>query len=109
MVTMAQAWSPWRTGATRTLTWIARIHSRTYINTVTTMWYEAQAQLLQNLESIFFILKVPEGGGANKRKFLTACFTYQEKIQRPGRELNPDPPALVIGLPGQERASHLTH
>ena len=33
-------WSPWlkapRTGATRTLTWIARILSRTYINTVTT-------------------------------------------------------------------------
>ena len=43
MVTMAK--SP-RTGATRTLTWIARIHSRTYINTVTTAWCEAPAQLL---------------------------------------------------------------
>ena len=42
--------SPWlkaqRTGATHTLTWIARIHSHTYINTVTAMWCEAPAQLL---------------------------------------------------------------
>ena len=42
---------PWlkapRTGATRTLTWIIRIHSCTYINTVTTTLCEAPAQLLQ--------------------------------------------------------------
>ena len=42
-------WSPWlkapRIDATRTLTWIGRIHSRTYINTVTTMRCEAPAQL----------------------------------------------------------------
>ena len=41
--------SPWlkapRTGATRTFTWIARIHSHTNVNTVTTMWCEAPAQL----------------------------------------------------------------
>ena len=46
----------------------------TYINTVTTT-YEAPAQLLQNLEKKN-ILKVPEGGGANRstqRKTLTAC------------------------------------
>ena len=57
-------WSPWlkapRTGATRTLTWIARIHSHTYINTVTTTWCEAPAQLLQKLESIFVLMKVPD-------------------------------------------------
>ena len=51
--------SPWlkalRTGATRTLTWIARIYSHTYINTVTTTC-EAPAQLLQILESIFFLI-----------------------------------------------------
>ena len=31
--------------------WIARIRSHTYINTATTTWCEAPAQLLQNLES----------------------------------------------------------
>ena len=37
------------------LTWIAHIiHSHTDINTVTTMWHEAPAQLLQNLESNFY-------------------------------------------------------
>ena len=35
-----------QTGAIRTLTWIARIHSHTYINTVTTTWCEAPVQLL---------------------------------------------------------------
>ena len=53
---------PWlkapRTGATCTL---ARVYSHTYINTVTTTTLcEAPAQLAQNLESIFLILKVPE-------------------------------------------------
>ena len=56
---MAQAlW----TGATHshTLTWIPRIHLQlhTYINTVTTTLCEAPAQLLTNLESIVFLLKV---------------------------------------------------
>ena len=37
---------------TRTLTWIARILSHTYINTVITTLCEAPAQLLHNLESI---------------------------------------------------------
>ena len=36
--------------AQHTLTWITRIHSLTYINTVTTMLCEAPAQLLQNYE-----------------------------------------------------------
>ena len=40
-------WSPWLTAPrTGTLTWIARIHSHTYINTATTTWCEAPAQLL---------------------------------------------------------------
>ena len=54
-------WSPWlkapRTGAARTLTPTQCIYSHTYINTVTlltTTWCEAPAQLLQNLESIFY-------------------------------------------------------
>ena len=33
--------------------WIARIHSHTYINTVTTSLCEAPTQLLHNLESNF--------------------------------------------------------
>ena len=41
-------WSQWlkapQTGATHTITWIARIHSHTYINTVTTTWCEAMAE-----------------------------------------------------------------
>ena len=36
-----------QTGAARTLTWIARIHSHAYMNTeLTTTWCEAPAQLL---------------------------------------------------------------
>ena len=56
-------------------TWITCIHSYAYINTVTTLCCEAPVQLLQNLDSNF-ILKVPEGGGANRsarRKPLNAC------------------------------------
>ena len=32
----------------------SRIHSHTYIDTVTTMWCEPPAQLLQNVESNFY-------------------------------------------------------
>ena len=46
--------------APHALTWIAHIHSHTYMNTVTTTLCEVPAQLLQNLESIL-ILKVPQG------------------------------------------------
>ena len=46
---------------TRTLTWVARIHSHTYINIIRNTWCEAPAQLLQNFENRSFILKVPEG------------------------------------------------
>ena len=49
-----------QTSATHTLKWIARIHSHTYINIVTTTFCEAPAHLIQNLEPIFHILKVPE-------------------------------------------------
>ena len=58
-----------RTGATRTLTWIARIHSHSYINAVATTLCKAPAQLLHNLESNL-------GGGANRStrtKPQTAC------------------------------------
>ena len=43
MVTMAQCAANWRNTHTQ---WIARIHSRFYINTVTTTWCEASAQWL---------------------------------------------------------------
>ena len=33
----------------------------------------------------------------------------EEKIQRPGRESNPNPPTLVVSSLGQERAPRLTH
>ena len=54
MVTMAQSAANWRD--THTLTWIALIHSHTYINTVTTTTLcEARAQLLQKFEIEFII------------------------------------------------------
>ena len=88
-----------------THTHVDRLHSLTHFTSTqfTTMLCEAPAHLLQNLESNS-ILKVAEGGGANRsnqRKTLTACLligiTYlEEKIQHPGRESNPHPPTLVI-------------
>ena len=54
-----------RTGATRTLSWIARIHSHTCINTVTTTSCKAPAQRITEFGIYFFIVKYqrePEGG-----------------------------------------------
>ena len=62
----------------RTLTWIARIHSHTFINTVTTTLCEAPAHILQHFK-LNFILKVPDGGGgwganrSTRRTPPTAC------------------------------------
>ena len=60
MVTMAQSVVNWRNTHTHIYNYIARIHSHTYINTVTTTLYEAPAQqkfgIIKNI-----ILKVPEG------------------------------------------------
>ena len=62
-----------------------------------------------------FILKVPEGGGANRStRRKTPANRYhiilEETIQSPGRELNPHLPTLVISsLPGQEHTPRLTH
>ena len=103
MVTMTQSTAKC---ATRTLMWIARIHSHTYINTVTTTLCEVPAHLLQNLESNVF-LKLPEGGGANRstrKKNLdslpanTRYHIFGEKIQCPGRDWNPHPPTLFFSL-----------
>ena len=64
--------------AQHALTWIARMHSHTYINTVTITWCEVPAQLLQNLELNLY-LKVPEGlgereqTGVPREKKPTAC------------------------------------
>ena len=65
-------------------------HAYTHTNTVTTTLREALAQLLQNLDSNF-ILKVPEGGGANqstRRKNPDSLptnryYILEEKIQHP--------------------------
>ena len=63
---------------------------------------------------IKFYLKVPQGGGANPEKTLTACpliaNTYlEEKIQCPRWESNPHPPTLMISSLGQKLVPHLTH
>ena len=71
----------------------------------------------------FFFMTLHEGGGANRdheepsttrRKTPLFGVTYtlfEEKIQGPGRVLNPRPPTLVISSPwpGQELAPRLTH
>ena len=51
MVTMAQSHANWRNTHSRGSP--AFTHTL-YINTVTTTWFEAPAQLLQNLEWIFY-------------------------------------------------------
>ena len=102
---------------TRTLTSIARIHSHTYINTVTATLCEALAQLLHNFGIEFFILKVPEGRGSKPvypvktPKILPAnrYHIFEEKLQRPGLELNPHPPTLVINSLGQDIAPSTAH
>ena len=61
MVTMAESAANWRN------TWIARIHSHTYIPTIITTLSDAQAQLLQNLGTNFYFEgtrgRVGVGGG----------------------------------------------
>ena len=94
MVTMAQSAPNWR--ITHTVTWIARIHSHTYINIATTTLCEAPAQLLQNLESNFFFEgtwgrggkpeypeKTPDSLPANRyhileEKFQRHCFSLHD-------------------------------
>ena len=55
---------------------VARIHSHTYINTVTTIVCEAPTQLLQKLESNFSFECA--GGRASKSEYpeKTACFSF---------------------------------
>ena len=94
------------------------IHSHTYINTVTTTFCEAHAQLLQNLESNFSVEGTrgrgskpeypenpppPDSLPANQHHIL------KEKIQRPRWESNPQPSNIGDKLVGQERAPRLIH
>ena len=94
----------------------ARIHSHTYINSVTTTLSEVPSQLLQILESNFYFKgpwgrgsrpeypeKTPDSLPANRYHIL------KEKIQCPRRDSNPHPPTFVISSPGQDCTRHLTH
>ena len=67
----------------RTLTWIARSHSHSDINTVTTTLCVAPAQLLHNLESIFYF----EGTATMKQGqvycFKTASGQYTTLLHNP--------------------------
>ena len=82
-----------QTDATCTLTWIADIHSHTFINTVTTTLCEAPAQLLHNFGNQNFNLKVPAGRGSKPvypektqdRPPTNRYRILEEKIQRPKR------------------------
>ena len=79
-------------------------HAFAHALTSTSTLCEAPAQLLQNLESNFYF----EGTWGRGSK--PECpKKLKEKIQRPGRELNPHPPTLMISWPGQERSPRLTH
>ena len=75
--------------AQHALTWIARIHSHTYTNTVTTT--------------------LCKGGGANhstqRKNPANRYHILEEKIQCPRLELNPNPPTLVISSLGQEHTA----
>ena len=92
--------------------------SHAFTRTLASTQSQAPAQLLHNnvMESNF-ILKVPEGGGANRstrRKKPDSLpanrhHIFEEKIQCLGRESNPHPPTLVISSFGPERAPHPTH
>ena len=79
MVAMVQSAASWRN--THTLTWIARIHSHTYINTVITTLCEAPAQLLHNLEWNC-ILKVPYIQDYYMLFVLYVVFSHLENEQR---------------------------
>ena len=52
MVTMAQSVVNWRNTHTHIYNYIARIHSHTYINTVTTTLYEALVCLFVSLLNV---------------------------------------------------------
>ena len=87
----------------RKLTWIARIHSHTFINTVKTTLCEAPPQLLQNLESNFYFEGTWEGEQTEKTPDRFPANWYhiillEDKIQRPRWESNPHPLTLVISL-----------
>ena len=87
-----------QTGTTRTLTWIAHIHSLTYINTVTTTVYEAPAHL-SLIWNQFFILKVPEGGGANRstRRKKTNSLPTNIRGENPTSRMGIEPSPSSIG------------
>ena len=113
MVPMAQS-AP-RTGATRTLPWIARIHSHTYyINTVTTAFVRNASSAIAEFGIFFLIfLKVPEGRGSKPEcpektpDSLPAnrChIIIKGENQRPGWKSNHHPPTSVIRSSDQERA-----
>ena len=74
------------------LTWIARIHSHTYINTVTTTWCEAPAQLLQKF-GIDFYFEGTWGRGSKpeypEKKQLVSHIRGENPTSRLGIEPSP--------------------
>ena len=69
-----------QTDTTRTLKWIARIYSHNYINTLTTTLCEAPSQLYYRSWNHISILKVPEGGGANRNTRRKPLLGVQGKV-----------------------------
>ena len=112
MFTMAQ--SAANLPKRHTLSHVDHTHSPTHLRQHSyNHWRCAKLQLSgYRIWNRVFILKVPEGGGANlrpRRKPPTACpligVTYQRrKSNVPDGELNPHPPTLVISLTTWPRA-----
>ena len=110
MVTMAQSTMNWR----NTHTYMDHTHSLTLTSTQPQPRCAKRQLSYYRIWNQFFILKIPEGGGANRSTQRTPppdslpanqYHILEEKIQSPGQELNPHPPTFVISLPGQERAA----
>ena len=101
----------------------ANRHTQAFTHTLTSAQlqprlFEAPAQLLRNLESIFYFEGTWGKAGGSKPECpektpdslpADRYHTLEEKIQRPERESNPHPPTLVISSPAQEHAPRLTH
>ena len=87
-----------RTGTTRTLTWIARICSHTYINTVTTTLCQAPAQLLQIDRYIMFFNAKVMSGRLKRYQYITST-KQQVTLFAQGHRLSACSDQLTVCLP----------